>query len=197
MATNYDERFVSFAQQRGFDPDWLADMGITIADEDEVAYSGRWIRIPYTHKNGLWYNRYRVIPGTGAEHPKYLSPPGASPRLFNPLHLGPDADYVWFTEGEFDALTLINIGVNAVAVGGAKTWKPHWSALYGSAIVLVGYDADEAGRKNAVKTVNVFTNAFDFDKYPKSINDFNEWMLEDKENLMDTVYGFMGTVGAG
>ena len=196
MAANYDERFAAFAEQRGFDPQWLSDLGLGIAEDGEVSYPGRWVRIPYSNRTGLWYNRYRILPGTGNPEPKYLSPPGADTRLYNPLHLGPDVDYVWFCEGEFDALSLINIGVNAVAVGGASTWKPHWSLLFSSATVIVGYDADEAGRKNATKTVNVFYNAFDFDKYPKGMNDFNEWMLEDRDGMMDAVYGFMSTVGA-
>lgn len=189
--------FDTFAKQRGFEPDWLEEFGLQEAEEHEVEWSGKWIRIPYTHRTGKWYDRHRLVPGTGgSKTPKYLSPKNAESRLFNPLHLGPDADYVWFCEGEFDALALINIGVNAVSVGGANAWKAHWTTLFASATVIVGYDNDDAGHENAVKTANQFKEAHVFDRYPEGISDFNEWMLESKDGMMETIYNYMRTVGA-
>ena len=191
-----DPEFQRFASNRGFDPNWLAELGMGRADSEAVGYAGQWVGIPYLHKTGQWYTRYRRIDFEG-HGPKYLSPPGATPRLYNPLHCGPDADYVWFCEGEFNALALVNLGLNAVAIGGASNWKNHWTTLFESATVLVGYDNDPAGKQNALMTANQFKDAYIFEKYPDGVNDFNEWMVVDKEQMMEVVYGFMSKHGVG
>ena len=167
-----DAEFVGFASRRGFDAGWLAGIGLGVAAPEAVDFAGRWVSIPYTHKTGRWYERYRRMDYEGAG-PKYLSPPGAKPRLYNPLHCGPDVDYVWFCEGEFNALALINIGVNAVAVGGANNWQPHWTTMFESATVLVGFDNDDVGQQNALRVANQFKTAAVFDRYPDGTNDFN------------------------
>lgn len=188
--------FVRFAQRRGFDPVWLGELGLGLAAPEAVDFTGLWCAIPYTHLSGKWYDRYRRIDYEG-HGPKYLSPSGATVRLYNPLNVGPNVDYVWFCEGEFNALTLISGDIPAVAIGGAENWKPHWTTMFESATVIVGYDNDHAGQKNAVMTANQFRNAVIFDRYPEHINDFNEWMMEDSDSMWETVGAFMSKHGVG
>lgn len=69
--------------------------------------------------------------------------------------------------------------------------------MFESATVIVGYDNDAAGTKNAVMTANQFKNAVIFDRYPEGINDFNEWMVKDRDGMWEQVNAFMSKHGVG
>jgi hypothetical protein len=62
---------------------------------------------------------------------------------------------VYVSEGESDAISLIDAGAEAEAVGavvaipGASCWRPEWNPLFAGRDVVVVTDADEAGEKAA------------------------------------------------
>lgn len=57
---------------------------------------------------------------------------------------------LWFTEGEFDAMLLAQMGYPSVAVPGAKLFKPEWKYLFAYCEQLtVVFDADETGMQGA------------------------------------------------
>jgi len=61
-----------------------------------------------------------------------------------------DDTRVWLVEGERDALTLWSLGIPAVAVPGAMIWRSEWEReMARFAEIIVCFDHDDAGRKNA------------------------------------------------
>jgi DNA primase len=56
------------------------------------------------------------------------------------------------TEGEFDAMVLTMLGLPAVAIPGAKAWRPHHrDMLSGFSRIYVWGDPDDAGAEFAQK----------------------------------------------
>lgn len=63
--------------------------------------------------------------------PKYLGLPGMDSRLYNLRALDTPSDLIVLTEGELDAVTIeMHLGLPAVAVPGAKTWRPHHVRIF-------------------------------------------------------------------
>jgi hypothetical protein len=64
-------------------------------------------------------------------------------------------DQVIITEGELDAMVLVQNGFIAVSgTAGAETWKPNWTKHFEGKDVVVCYDSDESGRRGAVKVID-------------------------------------------
>lgn len=161
-----------WAESRGFPAEYMAKHGIHVATEDE--WLPGWYAIPYPHLSGTWYTTFR---NPGVPGKKYMKPPGSEAHLYNPLHLGPQADEVWMAEGELDALTLCYIGVPAVAVPGATNFKRKWVLLYEHATVVVAFDNDEPGQAAATKMADAFRRGYIF-RPPEEYNDLNEWLVD-------------------
>ena len=133
------------AAWRDLPVDLLTEFGVHVDDHPTHP-----IVIPYPNLIDVWYERRRAWVGDDRAN-KYLSPKGASPHLYNPLHLGPNAAQVWFCEGEFDTLTLISYGLPAIGVAGTNAFNIKWAHLYSSAEVVIAYDGDAAGVEAAEK----------------------------------------------
>lgn len=111
----------------------------------EGEYAGR-LAIPYITADGSVVDiRFRAVnPG---DSPKYLSRPGSKSHLFSVSALLADGDTIYITEGEIDAITLNQCGLNAVGVPGASNWQEHWKRLFDDYDhVIVVCDGDQAGR---------------------------------------------------
>ena len=54
------------------------------------------------------------------------------------------------TEGEFDAILLEQLGINAVGVPGASTFRDDWRWLFVGNDVRIIFDADKAGTDSAL-----------------------------------------------
>ena len=109
-------------------------------------YAGR-IVLPYLTPAGIVDLRFRAV-GDGVK-PKYLSLPGAHPRLYNTTTIAADPPVIGVCEGEFDALILTHhVGLPTVALPGAQTWhkRRHPRIFRGFDRVLVFPDGDEPGR---------------------------------------------------
>lgn len=106
------------------------------------------LTIPYFFQGNVLQIRGREI-GSGPS--KYLTPPGDEARLFN-VDAARNQDKVIITEGEFDALTLEQLGFAAVGVPGANAWKDNWSSYLGDAKrVYLCFDRDQSGAKGFEK----------------------------------------------
>lgn len=193
------------AQQRGIDPEILRAAGIRLGTGDR---RGWWI-LPYPHRNGTWKQRY-YNPDPGAR-PKYLDDRGADPHLYNPGLLGPGEDEVWFCEGEFDTLCLIEHGYKAIGVHGVgivpveedeyglKTGQKDWDAwrlLFEDTKCIVIFDNDDAGRQAGRRLARALDGVV-FDEWPEGVNDVNDWHRSDRDGFGDVLAGFSGRVSGG
>lgn len=134
------------SEYRGISMETLEDAGLYWVDGDDYA-----IRIPYPNMKGLWYERKALDPRLDPKgRPKILSPKGATHHLYNPLKLGPNADFVVICEGEYDTLSAIDAGYPAVGSQGTETFAATWARLFTGAIAIIAFDGDNAGRKAAM-----------------------------------------------
>ncbi len=181
------------AEARGLGLDLLTQVGIWV--DDQGAYPpghSHPIVIPYPNLSGIWYERRRRWVGDDSK-PKYLSPKDADPHLYNPLGLGPNADVIWITEGEIDALSLIEVGRPAVGTQGTSTYDGRWSLLYDSAHVVLAFDADDAGDKFRLKVAQFYDQRKVHHFKPPRDQDLNS-MLQ-KGTLLEEVEAFEQEVG--
>lgn len=129
----------------------LGVVGVPLTGHEQ--YAGR-LAVPSIGYNGLIYNiRFRSLNG---EEPKYLGLHGMPSWLFNirAIHEAV-SDEICITEGEIDALTLVQAGRPAVGVAGANAWKSHHARMVaGFARVYVFGDGDKAGNDFAKKVTD-------------------------------------------
>ena len=185
-------KITDFAESRGFTGEFLSRYGVRHAVEaDDCPEYGDWIAIPYRNLTGTWHNKYRNLADKG---PKYFAPHGSDAHLYNPALVGPDAEIVWLTEGEFDCLSLIAIGHKAVGVPGVTGFKPVWKHLFSDAVVIVAFDPDDAGRNAAIKVASLFRRSHVFDQYPDG-RDLNDWFKDDPNGMFDTIDDWMTGLG--
>ena len=187
---DHDDPFREFANSRGLDPDFLAEHGVHLAGDSEQKPG--WIAIPYPHLSGVWHVRFR---NPGVDGPKYWAAPGSGTHLYNPLHLGPNADEVWFAEGEFDTLSLIAAGYPAIGIPGAsiakKVFASEWRLLFDTAQVVVGFDPDETGEAAAVRFGQAFApRSTIFERYPEGVADWNDWWRQDPDGMKESLERF-------
>jgi len=140
-------------EHRGISVETLEALGVYWVDEPPYT-----IRIPYPHRSGVWYERKALTPGyTPSKHEqKILAPSGASPHLYNPLKLGPNAGTIFICEGEYDTMSVIDCGFDAVGTQGVSTFNRTWARLYSGALVIIAFDGDSAGRKAAHDLRTIF-----------------------------------------
>lgn len=118
--------------------------------EEHALYIGRLV-IPYLGPGDHPYAlKFRcMIDHVCADHghSKYLNE-ATETRLFNTREVHNSGDWICITEGEFDTITLTQLGYSSVGVPGANAWKPHHRRIFlGFTRVFVFGDGDEPGRK--------------------------------------------------
>lgn len=199
------------ATERGISEKVLAAAGVRLSDSDDK-HRGWW-SIPYLNRSGVWKYRYRNPDPTG--RPKYRDVTGAAFHLFNPLMLGPGEDEVWFTEGEFDCLALIDQGLKAVGIHGVQNvpdpdepvegdrfskpagFKPSWRFLFEDTRVVTMFDDDDAGRK-AGRRLAAALGGVAFDGWGDSgYTDVNDWHRGDPAGLGEAVARFRDGLAGG
>ncbi len=111
---------------------------------------------------------FRWISVKGEEHP----------GIYIPDHdmFIDEEKYVVVTEGEFDALSLVELGINAIATGGATNAKS-FPYLDRYETVYLCYDNDEAGRRGAVKAGEYFGDKAKTVLLPEA-KDPNDWHVK-------------------
>src|SRR5574343_1153575 len=145
--------------------------------------SGLWVTIPYISKdNKCTFVKKRAVPGHNKSEVRYKGLTGREAGLYNEACLKPNLEYVVITEGEFDAISLIEKGCeHVVAVPGASTKKATWIKKLldtGAKKFILCYDNDEAGNTNA----SLMANKLGLDKcfrklLPAEFKDLNDYFL--------------------
>lgn len=190
----------TIGQLRGIDPEILHSAGIRYSiDGDRRG----WILLPYRNRTGDWKTRFRNPDPNG--RPKYLDSRGADPHLYNPGLLGPGEDEVWFCEGEFDTLCLIEHGYKAIGVHGVefvpgegesetrRGWHMSWKLLFEGTRCIVMFDNDEAGIRGGRRLANVLGGEV-FDEWDPRFTDVNDWHVGDRSGLAVVLGDFSGRV---
>lgn len=149
--------------QRGFDLSDIARYRLGFVEDpfpEHSKYEGM-LAIPYLrwHPRFGWGTvdiRFRTLDGS---KPKYLSMPGARPRLYNTNALMDGGLEVGVCEGEIDAITLSLAGMPTAGFPGASMLQPHWLSLFeGYTRVNVFADGDDAGDKFSGDLAKKLTN---------------------------------------
>ncbi len=110
---------------------------------------GRWLTIPHYEKDKLINIKSRSLPPT---EKTFRRVKGCRSILFNGDVVEEHPDEIYITEGELDALTLIDQGIkNVVGVTtGAGSFDPSWiDQLQAVKKIYLCYDQDEPGQKGA------------------------------------------------
>jgi len=146
--------------------DWLHARGISddVLDEARISWRERngsgQIVIPVFDSRGREvYSKYRRDPNS-TEGPKYKYDQFAKALLYNLHRVKDDGSPIYVVEGEFDALLLNSIGLNAVSsTGGSQTFPAAWAGYFANRSVYICYDADGAGVCGAFKVQEVLPQA--------------------------------------
>jgi hypothetical protein len=201
-ATNTDDGSLDrLGRERGIGTSVLSAAGI---DVDTGDHNGWW-RIPYPHRGGTWKYRYRNPDNEG--RPKYLDDPGAAPHLYNPALIGPGEEEVWFCEGEFDTLALLDQGLTAVGIHGTSNvpdekdgeteysgrFPKAWSYLFDDTLCLIAFDNDDSGNRAGRKLARALEGEV-FDQWNRDYTDINEWHKADPQGLKITLQNFRAKV---
>lgn len=108
-------------------------------------------KLAFLYEHGL---KIRWKDGDGARHFAWVF---GSNELWRAERIGPEVRRVFVCEGETDAVSLVDAGMEAdgqtavVAVPGAAAWKPEWGERLRGRDVILCTDADGAGDKAAQK----------------------------------------------
>lgn len=107
------------------------------------------VTIPVIDSDGNFcFNKYRMFEGDA----KYRYDKGSTSRLYNTQNINPEDNTIYVTEGEFDAMVLQTEGLNAITTtGGAGSYKVEWFEPYRDYIIVLCFDADNAGYEHCVK----------------------------------------------
>ena len=198
------------AARRGLKLSTLEAAGIERVDG---GWLDGWYSIPYPNATGVWKVRYsNPTPG---EYPKMRDDPGAKFHIYNPLGLGPGEPEVWFAEGEFDTLCLVEIGLPALGIHGVQNipevdsgerntnndlqgvdrssrFQPAWKHLFLGSRVIVMLDNDDEGWKAGRKLAELLRGEV-FDRWDEGsangepYGDINDWYRGDKRGLRDAI----------
>jgi hypothetical protein len=142
-----DVALAAIADLRGWTEDAIARLELAyLADEHRVG-------IPVRDETGGEVGELHYDP-TGRLRPKMLAGAGTPRALFPPPELlGDDLPgrRLWLVEGEPDAIRLWSLGVPAVAVPGAQSWRDEWAGRFTGRrwTMLVCFDCDDPGRAGA------------------------------------------------
>lgn len=143
-------------------------------------FGKEWITIPTVSEGQVWNIKYRTWFGLEKE---FMREKGGTSMLYNSDELPTmSSKFVIITEGEKDALTLIDRGIKNVIgnSGGANTFKPEWlSQLDKFEKIFVAFDMDTAGESGARKLVKRLGLDRCYEvKLPKQGMDINDYFKE-------------------
>lgn len=161
QARAWDEKPASFFHERGLNHGTVSRFGL--------GYTGTWgdtaqgdyrecLVIPY--EDGLGNLRMLKYRPLRPSKNKYLS--AGKHHLFAVRAL--DNDTVIVAEGEIDAMILWQIGLKAVGIPGAQSFKPEWRHLFRPPHVrrtIIALDPDSAGMAAARRLFDILSDVTD------------------------------------
>ena len=184
-------------EERGLDKDVLETFKVGVDTKGRIT-------IPLYEDAKLVNFRYRKNPKDTSDAPKYTQESGCKSVLFNGDILGnPNVRNVYLTEGEFDAMQLIQRGFsNVVSVTlGATSFKKDWAEKFDQVQkVYICYDNDTAGVEGANKVSSTLGEAkCKIVQLPKGINDITEFFQKGKgkKDFLDLVKNAKSSSGVG
>lgn len=180
-ALNRDATAIGYLRSRGFDREDVTNFRLGIVSDPlpgHHRFEGMLV-IPY-----LWRDdrpltmRFRCIQDhQHVGHGKYNSITGDPGRIFNVRALHDAESVIHLCEGELDAIILNKVGLQAVGMPGATTWRPrHRRALAGFSRIHVWGDPDDAGSAFVMKVTNALKQAH---AVPIKGGDVNEVFLKE------------------
>lgn len=117
-------------------------------------YQG-WLAIPYLLKDQPLRIRFRRPDWISTDGSKYGQPSGETLLTYGVDSIHEADDEIHVTEGEFDAMVLKQVGLHAIALPGASTFRGyHGRMLAGFNRVFVWGDPDPAGAEFTTTVVN-------------------------------------------
>ncbi len=145
---SHDRLLDRLLELRGWTPAVMARLGL--------GFDGERVLIPCRDSAGVLQGAVRYLPGDrSAGARKLLAPKGTRRDLFPPPEtLDPDAR-IYLCEGEPDAITGHELGLQATGVPGVNGWKVDWAQRFAGRDVVLCFDCDEPGRKAAEKVATL------------------------------------------
>ena len=136
-----NEPVLDYLRARGFRDDTIAEAELGYVSDPSSRYYHS-IAIPYHDALGRHRTtRYRHLRPEMAKKRKYESEVGGHAHLYG-VQLVREPT-VYLCEGEFDALILRQMGLQAVGVPGANAWQRPWRWLFRDCdLVVVVFDID-------------------------------------------------------
>lgn len=145
-----------YLRSRGIGAGTARAMGLGYIDPANPFPGWEWLKgrisMPYLNMNRdpVWIKARAVPSVLGTDVPKMAQKEGGESRLYNLISLSAPGDTLCLVEGEFDSITLTALGLTAVGIPGASSWKAHYArALQGYTRVVMFHDNDKAGRELA------------------------------------------------
>lgn len=172
------KRAVSYMQGRGFNLSFLREMNLR-AEKRGNGFPN--IVIPYPEDaEGYYFKR-----GTDPER-RFMQPKeGSAKRLFNPAPLCGE-DPVFITEGEIDALAIMQQGGRACALSSVAQWEKLKEAQP-SAPLLLCLDNDSAGQECARKLLSAFPGQAQAANVAGGFKDPAERLQKDPDGLAQAI----------
>lgn len=168
---------------------WLVERGLSEQLISTFRWESPYIMFPITSHTGKTIWKGRISPFV--EGPKYKNPHGESATLYGWKTIK-EAENIFVTEGEFDALRLRSEGLCAVSsMIGANGWKVQWNSLFAGKRVLVCFDADDAGRRGAKKAGSQIQRQAHYVRVLESDGrwgkDITDWLRSSKMMFLDLI----------
>jgi DNA primase len=143
-ATHLLQQFIT---SRCWSPQAAAEARLSVVTD---GYGRPRVPFPYLYADEIVWYQDRAI---GDALPKWLSPPGRRPEIYNANAMRLPEDYagaLWIVEGPSDVLAMLSTYEAPAVVGipGAGNFSPEWVPAFAGLrqVVIVG-DNDEAGQK--------------------------------------------------
>ena len=175
-----DDALAEAADPRGWTREAIDRLELTWLDPQHR------VGIPVRDETGADLGELRYDP-TGQLTPKMLADHGVPRVLFPPPEAvgndEPPDQTLWLVEGEPDAIRAWSLGLPAVAVPGAQSWRDEWAARFTGRHwrIAVCFDCDTTGRTHATRAAEALARAgldvrlIDLDPSREDGYDLTDW----------------------
>lgn len=184
--TSLDESAIRFHEQLGDRRNYFLSRGLSnkIIDKYLLGWSGTRYTIPALKRGKVASIKFRRDDENKEDMgPRYINTMESQGVLYNgDILLDPQNKAVFYTEGEMDCLTLVEMGFPAVSsTTGVNGFSESWLFLLErlDKVVLV-FDNDAAGRVAAGNMQDILSNLVVFEDMPEKFKDVNEYYLGDR-----------------
>lgn len=167
---------------QGFSLGDMIDSGLVNDKGKDFFYAH--ITIPYMVSGNVVSIRGKEIGG------KYLTPKGHKAYLYNSDVTWERPDQLVICEGEFDSMTVEQLGFSSVGVPGANTWQDGWTGYVDADVIprlYICFDPDNAGRTGAEKLASKLGGRAKIIELPEEEpgNDISDLVLKHHFNRED------------